>query len=292
VVFGVIACLTIVATVLVVMQFFARGFPSAPTFTSTVVDTTTNIELPPDTGSAPQAGGRTNSNRPAATLSSATTSLPAGTEAGTAGQAAPTQGEPARTPADASASGLLGPAVARAREALAASSISPAVLLEAEEAFARARQLFDQQDYTAAADAFGAVVKILEREDPAFELRWTANEFAAVSRTLASQAAAQVERIYVSTDEGVSEPVALAPNLPVPAEPGTPRERLAVLELVIDPRGVVESAHFIGHAQHYRDRWWISAAKSWLFKPATKNGQPVKFLKRIVFVDGEWTGPS
>jgi hypothetical protein len=288
--------MTTTATALVVMQFFSRGFPSAPTFTRTTASTPgTNIDLPAAEPGIRQASPPrlADAIRPTpATPPSAAAPPTARTDARTPAQAASTEREPGDAPPTASTAGLAESAVARARDSLAAASISPAILREAEEAFDRARRLFDQQEYAAAADAFGAVVTILEREDPAFELRWTANEFAAVSRTLASQAAAQVERIYVSTDEGVSEPVALAPNLPVPAEPGTPREQLAVLELVIDPRGVVESAHFIGHAQHYRDRWWISAAKSWLFKPATKNGQPVKFLKRIVFVDGGSTGPS
>jgi hypothetical protein len=162
---------------------------------------------------------------------------------------------------------------------------------EVQDAFAHARQLFDKQQYAEAADGFVAVVRMLEREDPAFDLRWTANEFAAVSRVLASQAGGQAERVYVSTDADVMEPVALGSSLPPAVQPGTRPQQLAMLELIIDAQGTVESARYIGPAQHYRDRWWISAAKSWLFKPATRNGMPVKFLKRIVFVDGAASDP-
>ena len=98
--------------------------------------------------------------------------------------------------------------------ALATRPYNPAVLREAEDTFNRARQLFDQQQYAAAADNFVNVVKLLEPEDPAYELRWTANEFAAVSRALASQVGGQAEHVYTSVDEDVVQPVALAPNLP------------------------------------------------------------------------------
>jgi hypothetical protein len=54
----------------------------------------------------------------------------------------------------------------------------------------------------------------------------------------------------------------------------------------------VESAHLIGADEHFRDRWLTSAAKSWLFQPATRDGQPVKFLKRLVFAGGGTSGPS
>jgi hypothetical protein len=170
--------------------------------------------------------------------------------------------------------------------------VSSSAVREAEDAFRRARQLFDQQQYAAAADGFMAVVKILEREDPAFELRWTANEFASVSRAFASRTTAKSTRVYTTGDEGVAEPVALAPNLPPLAPPGTPPDRTAVLELLIDTRGSVESVRYLGGRQHYRDRWWLSAAKAWQFSPAIKDGQAVNFLKRVVFLDGESFGPS
>jgi hypothetical protein len=263
-----------------------------------------NIELPaPDTPSVVEratGGARAPAATPAPPRSTNTAApaAPAPTSAastgrearGTSASSVPIgQPEALENPNPSAAVPLQGPA--RAGSSPAISQGMSLVPTEVQDTFARARQLFDKQQYADAADGFVAVVKMLEREDPAFDLRWTANEFAAVSRVLASQSGGQAERIYVSTDADVTEPVALGSSLPPAVQPGTRPQQLAMLELIIDGQGTVESARYIGPAQHYRDRWWISAAKAWLFKPATRNGTPVKFLKRIVFVDGAASDP-
>jgi hypothetical protein len=161
-------------------------------------------------------------------------------------------------------------------------SYSPAVLREAEEQFRRARMLFERHDYEAAAAAFRDVVAVLERGDPALELRLIAEELAGASRALSANDVADSTSVFTSADEGVTEPVARA-NLPPAPAPGTPAARVGTLELLIDTRGQVESAHLVG-ADHFRDRWLISAAKAWLFEPATKDGRPVRFLKRHTFL--------
>jgi hypothetical protein len=164
---------------------------------------------------------------------------------------------------------------------------SPAVMREAEEQFRRARALFERHEYGAAAAAFRQVVVVLEKGDPTLELRQIAAELAGASRALSSPATArarnEVTPVYTSADEAVTEPVALA-YMPAAARPGTPAEQVGVLELLIDARGRVESAHLVGVGHQFRDRWWISAAKAWLFEPAMKEGQPVRFLKRHTFL--------
>jgi len=160
----------------------------------------------------------------------------------------------------------------------------------ADEEFRRARSLFDQREFTVAADRFLQVVEILDRGNPALELRSIAVEFASASRALASHDEADAARVFTSADQGVTEPVALA-TLPPSVGPGTPDNQRAVLELLVDAQGAVESAHLVDAEQHFRDRWWVSAAKAWLFEPATRNGRPVRFLKRIVFIKGDPIGP-
>jgi hypothetical protein len=54
------------------------------------------------------------------------------------------------------------------------------------------------------------------------------------------------------------------------------------LEILIDNQGAVESVRLRNPQNRYRDKWWLPAAKTWRFHPALKDGQPVKFLKRIV----------
>jgi len=160
---------------------------------------------------------------------------------------------------------------------------SPVVLAQAEEQFRRARQLFEQHDYAAAAAGFLEVVNVLERGDPTLELRQIAAELAGASRALSSNAKAEAARVFTTADPGVVEPVARA-VLPPAAAAGTPANQIGVLEVLIDARGHVESAHLMVSDQHFRDRWLISAAKAWLFEPATLDGKPVRFLKRHTFL--------
>jgi TonB family protein len=89
-------------------------------------------------------------------------------------------------------------------------------------------------------------------------------------------------REYRAGDPGVVEPVALA-RLPRKPDPSTPRDRLQVLEVHVNTDGTVESARFIMRPPTYRNRWWVSAAKSWRFRPALKDGKPVRFVMTIPF---------
>ena len=64
------------------------------------------------------------------------------------------------------------------------------------------------------------------------------------------------------------------------------------LMLVVDGQGVVESVRLQSPSNRYHDRFWVSAAKTWRFTPAMKDGQPVKFLKRIVITDPPPSDPQ
>ena len=87
------------------------------------------------------------------------------------------------------------------------------------------------------------------------------------------------------SDDAIVEPVLIRPYLPIQAPPGTPLDSLGVLELWINTHGNVESVHLKSPGNRYRERWWVFTAKSWQFQPATKNGKPIRFLKRIPLTD-------
>jgi hypothetical protein len=91
--------------------------------------------------------------------------------------------------------------------------------------------------------------------------------------------------IYTSDDRAVVEPQLIRPYLPFRPRVGTPPDALGVLELVIDTHGAVESVHLNSPDNRYRERWWVFAAKNWQFRPAMKNGVPVRFLQRIPLTD-------
>ncbi len=91
--------------------------------------------------------------------------------------------------------------------------------------------------------------------------------------------------IFTIDDSTVVEPQLIRPYLPFRAHTGTPPDALGVLELVVDTQGAVESVHLNSPDNRYRERWWVFAAKNWQFRPAMKNGTPVRFLKRIPLTD-------
>ena len=47
----------------------------------------------------------------------------------------------------------------------------------------------------------------------------------------------------------------------------------------------METVHLRSPGNRYRERWWVFAAKQWVFQPALKDGKPVRFLKRIPLTD-------
>jgi hypothetical protein len=73
--------------------------------------------------------------------------------------------------------------------------------------------------------------------------------------------------------------------MPKRPDPSTPATRLQVLEFHVCADCTVESARFVTAPPSYRNRWWASAAKSWRFRPALKDGRPVRFVMRILLED-------
>jgi hypothetical protein len=168
---------------------------------------------------------------------------------------------------------------------------TPAVGGNAEDEFRRARALFDQKNYVAAEDRFRRVVLMLDQLEPnaaRSELRWIANQFAAVSR--AALARSPEARVYDASDEGIVEPVPLRHYFP--DQPATTGTQMGILELVIDARGAVEMVRLVSPGNRYRERFWLSAAKAWRFHPALKDGHPVKFRTQIVITDLRLSEPQ
>src|SRR5262245_5608242 len=87
--------------------------------------------------------------------------------------------------------------------------------------------------------------------------------------------------IYSQRSEGVSSPIAVRPQLPRQLSPDVNRSDLRVIELVISPTGSVESVRLIGDPRDVHDSMLLSAAKAWVFRPAEKNGVPVRYRKTV-----------
>ena len=92
--------------------------------------------------------------------------------------------------------------------------------------------------------------------------------------------AARPPRIYDSNDLDVTPPVTLKQDLPRPQRP-VPVERSGILFIVVDERGGVESAILTEPLERTYDSQVLAAARTWTYRPAMRNGAPVKYRKRI-----------
>jgi TonB family protein len=90
-------------------------------------------------------------------------------------------------------------------------------------------------------------------------------------------------------DGVVVPPVILRQNLPAwPAIPGDPHRQAArlqqlsgVLEVVVTKTGKVDSVRLLDPIEPFYDRLLLEAAKQWRYEPATQNGEPVEYVKRV-----------
>lgn len=99
-------------------------------------------------------------------------------------------------------------------------------------------------------------------------------------------------RLFKHGDDGVQEPVLLKQYLPPRPRKNATESQVAMLEVVVDTRGLVESVRLTSPGNRYQDKWWLFTAKGWRFQPATKDGKPVRFLKRFSISDLNSSDPQ
>ena len=89
---------------------------------------------------------------------------------------------------------------------------------------------------------------------------------------------------YTADEPGVTLPVAVSQRVPtLPRTPLPVTARWGLLEVMISESGAVESARMARPIIGFYDAELVSAARHWKYRPALKDGQPVKFrwLMRI-----------
>ena len=97
-----------------------------------------------------------------------------------------------------------------------------------------------------------------------------------------SKPAANVPRVFSVDDTNVIAPVAVSQFMPNWSPPASDsRSYSGVIELVIDEHGAVASASVIQSVSPAYDRSLVAAARRWQYRPATLNGQPVKYRKAV-----------
>jgi TonB family protein len=179
----------------------------------------------------------------------------------------------------------------------------PAIL---QEKYKDSKAAFDRQDFSRAAFGFKEMldgladpdISVAASQSPLADLKTLAIGFhelsskALVPLPAANPAPAeallppgppatiQAPKLYTSEDRDVVPPQAIRQQ--IPAFPGKVTiAKTGVLELVIDRSGNVESAMMRVPVNAQYDRMATAAAKNWQYQPATVDGAPVKFVKRI-----------
>jgi TonB family protein len=173
----------------------------------------------------------------------------------------------------------------------------------AQQRYGAAKAAYDRKEYAAALEGFEATLRLIDApglgsaasEPPLSDLRTIATGFRDLARAAAEPPPAPAPVapepqpvapppppaqpvVYSGADAGVTPPTVV--NQVVPQWPsGTtpPASRWGLLEVRISETGAVESTRVVKSINSFYDEMLLTAAKRWRFKPATKDGAPVKF---------------
>jgi TonB family protein len=109
----------------------------------------------------------------------------------------------------------------------------------------------------------------------------------AAAATAVAVAPSVAQTIFTLSDKDVTAPVAISAPFPrwSPASAQLASQTFkGVLEVVIDQQGGIESAALREPISPQYDPALLEAAKRWKFRPATKDGKPVRFMKMVEVV--------
>jgi hypothetical protein len=161
----------------------------------------------------------------------------------------------------------------------------------AQEHYAAGKEAFDGKDYETALKEFTLVVDLTqETNDTAAsavsDVRVLAAGFRELSgRAIASAAPSSPRQTTVAETPvpAIEPPVAIRQNLPAIPQPMSQWQisLSGALDLVIDAHGDVKSVTLVQPIHPFYDGVLLSAAKRWKYRAATRNGEPVEFVKRL-----------
>src|SRR5262245_61680819 len=146
----------------------------------------------------------------------------------------------------------------------------------AQRGYDRAKAALAAGDVERAFSSATETAAILERPaaEPAAHLR------SDVERILGEAGAAKAaadEIVYTRADAGIVPPRPLSRQFPATTPNGVPAHRVGTLEMIVAKDGTVEFVKPHTPLNRYHERMIVSAAKAWLYRPATKAGKPVRF---------------
>jgi protein TonB len=208
--------------------------------------------------------------------------------------------EPSYQPSDAEVSPRLRTAFSDVRKRML-----PGII---QDQYTRAKAAFDQKNYAVATSGFKEMLATLAdpavgplaNQPPLSDLKTLASGFYELSAAAVPPAPKPApapppvlavapprtpppaaNKIYGAQDADVQPPMAIKQALPeYDRRLGAP-QGAAMLELVIDEAGNVQLAIMRGTVNAKYDAQALEAARTWRYKPATRNGVPVKYSKAI-----------
>ena len=176
--------------------------------------------------------------------------------------------------------------------------ILPSVI---QQKYAEAKAAFDKQEWATASTGFAEVLKSIGDPDiaaaagapPLSDIKTLSAGFRdlAVKSTPPPAPAPKVvvevakpvrpvKAVYTAEDRDVLPPVAVVQRVPkYPANVTRPLQ--GVVQFVIDENGAVQTPTMPVSIDMSYDGMVISAAKKWQYTPATVDGKPVKYMKRL-----------
>jgi hypothetical protein len=83
--------------------------------------------------------------------------------------------------------------------------------------------------------------------------------------------------VFSAADADVEPPAMVRPVLPKNPPSYVPPENVGTIHVLVDEHGDVEQVRLVSPANRFHERMIVSAAKSWKFSPAYKDGTPVKY---------------
>lgn len=172
-----------------------------------------------------------------------------------------------------------------------------------QEQYDAAKAAFDRREFAPAAVGFAGVLRLLADPDVAAQAgSGSLGDIARLAggfRDLSIAASAPppsppaptpptlptvaVPAIFSADDGGVVAPVPLKQVLPA-FQMQTNGPTQGVLEIVVDERGLVQSAQMRSSINSRYDRLVLDAARTWRYQPATRQGVPVRYRKLVQIV--------
>ena len=168
-----------------------------------------------------------------------------------------------------------------------------------------AKAAFDRGDFAGAAPAFKQVLEALADPDlahaaahaPLSDVRVLASGFHDLSvkaqapppppaRPIAVVAAPppapvrDFRKLYKPEDAEATPPTVVRQSFP-PFPGKVTMASAGMLEVIVDATGAVESAEMVVSVHPQYDRIALDAARRWQYRPATVDGVPVKYVKRV-----------